>query len=98
MVRPVHDFAAGRITPQPQPADGVTYAAKLARDEGRIDWAQPAVAIDRAVRALNPGPGTFFELNGERIKLLAAEPVPGKGTPGTQIGRASCRERVCQYV
>src|SRR3546814_1347896 len=59
MVRAVHDFAAGRITPQPQPADGVTYAAKLARDEGRIDWAQPAVAIDRAVRALNPGPGTF---------------------------------------
>src|SRR3546814_2591383 len=70
MVRPVHDFAAGRITPQPQPADGVTYAAKLARDEGRIDWAQPAVAIDRAVRALNPGPGTFFELNGERIKQI----------------------------
>src|SRR3546814_16272619 len=59
MVRAGHDFAAGRITPQPQPADGVTYAAKLARDEGRIDWAQPAVAIDRAVRALNPGPGTF---------------------------------------
>src|SRR3546814_7886910 len=38
MVRAMHDFAAGRIAPQPQPADGVTYAAKLARDEGRIDW------------------------------------------------------------
>jgi methionyl-tRNA formyltransferase len=88
MVRAVHDFADGKISPQPQPAAGVTYAAKLARDEGRIDWTKPAIAIDRAVRALNPGPGTFFELNGERIKLLACEPATGVGVPGTALDDA----------
>jgi methionyl-tRNA formyltransferase len=88
MVRAVHDFAAGKIQPQPQATDGVTYAAKLSKDEGRIDWTKPAAEIDRMVRALNPGPGTSFELNGERIKLLAAEPVSGSGTPGTTLDDA----------
>ena len=40
------------------------------------------------VRALNPGPGTFFEMNGERIKLLAAEPVAATGAPGTALDDA----------
>lgn len=88
MVRVLHAFADGKITPQPQATDGVTYAAKLARDEGRIDWTKPAIEIDRMVRALNPGPGTTFELNGERIKLLAAEPVSGSGTPGQMLDDA----------
>jgi methionyl-tRNA formyltransferase len=88
MVQAVHAFAAGKIQPQPQPVEGVTYAAKLLKDEGRIDWAKPAIAIDRAVRALNPGIGTSFELNGERIKLLAAEPVDGNGQPGTAVDDA----------
>jgi methionyl-tRNA formyltransferase len=88
MVRALHDFATGKITPQSQPAAGVTYAAKLSKDEGRIDWTKPAVEIDRMVRALNPGPGTTFDLNGERIKLLATEPVTGSGTPGTLLDDA----------
>ncbi len=89
MVRAVHDFADGRIVPQPQPTEGVTYAAKLARDEGRIDWTRPAIEIDRAVRALNPGPGTFFATeNGERVKLLACAPAEGRGRPGTMLDDA----------
>ena len=88
MVRALHDFAAGKIVPQPQPAEGVTYAAKLSKNEGRIDWTKSAVEIDRMVRALNPGPGTTFELNGERIKLLAAEPVSGSGAPGVMLDDA----------
>lgn len=95
MVRALHAFADGRITPQPQPADGVTYAAKLAKDEGRIDWTKSAIEIDRMVRALNPGPGTTFQLNGERIKLLACEPVQGGGVPGTLLddtGTVACGE------
>ena len=51
MVRAVHDFAAGRITPRPQPAEGVTYAAKIQREEGRLDWSKSAAEIDRAIRA-----------------------------------------------
>lgn len=88
MVRAVHGFADGKIVPQPQATDGVTYAAKLAKDEGRIDWTKSAAEIDRMVRALNPGPGTTFELNGERIKLLAAEPVSGSGAAGTMLDDA----------
>ncbi|WP_298720615.1 methionyl-tRNA formyltransferase [uncultured Ferrovibrio sp.] len=86
MVRAVHAYADGKIEPKPQPDEGVTYAAKLSKDEGRIDWSRSAVEIDRMVRALNPGPGTFFETeSGERIKLLAAEPVAAKGEPGLVI-------------
>ncbi|WP_366092684.1 methionyl-tRNA formyltransferase [Ferrovibrio sp.] len=88
MLRAVHDFADGKIAPQPQATEGVTYAAKLSRDDGRIDWTKSAVEIDRLVRALNPGVGTVFELNGERIKLLACEPVSATGMPGTMIDDA----------
>jgi len=88
MLRAVHDFADGKIVPEAQSADGVTYAAKLLKDEGRIDWTKSAAEIDRMVRALNPGPGTTFELNGERIKLLAAEPVSGSGAAGTMLDDA----------
>lgn len=88
MVRAVHDFAAGKIQPQPQPTEGVTYAAKLLKDEGRIDWTKPAFEIDRTVRALNPGIGTHFEISGERIKLLAAEPANGSGAAGTALDDA----------
>lgn len=93
MVRALHAFNDGKITPQPQPAEGVTYAAKLAKDEGRIDWTKSATEIDRMVRALNPGPGTTFELNGERIKLLACEPVAQSGKPGVvldDVGTVAC--------
>lgn len=88
MVRAVHGFAAGKIAPQVQATEGVTYAAKLSKDEGRIDWSKSAIEIDRMVRALNPGPGTTFELNGERIKLLGCEPVADQGAPGTLLDDA----------
>lgn len=69
--------------PVPQPAAGVTYAAKLTREDGRIDWQQGADEIDRQVRALNPWPGTFCRLGSETLKVLAAEQAPGSGAPGT---------------
>jgi methionyl-tRNA formyltransferase len=74
--------ASGDLTPRPQPADGVTYAHKLDRDEGRLDWTQPASVLERTVRALNPAPGVWFEHSGERIKVLAAEPTDATGIPG----------------
>lgn len=83
-------LAAGTLTPEPQPADGVTYAAKLARDDGRLDWTHDAAFIERQVRALTPWPGCWFDLGpaqgNERIKVLAAEPAgEGAGTPGTLL-------------
>jgi len=61
--------------PVPQPEDGVTYAAKIDKAEARIDFAQDAVEIERLVRAMNPAPGAWFEVAGERVKVLAAEVV-----------------------
>jgi methionyl-tRNA formyltransferase len=73
------------LEPAPQPEDGVTYASKIEKHEARLDFGQAAVAVERQVRAFNPAPGAFFELAGERIKVLAAEIVGLAGPPGTVI-------------
>ncbi|WP_210358565.1 MULTISPECIES: methionyl-tRNA formyltransferase [Sphingomonas] len=62
--------------PVAQPEEGVTYAAKIDKAEARIDFTRSAVAIERLVRAMNPAPGAWFELRGERIKVLACEALP----------------------
>ncbi len=69
--------------PQPQPDEGATYAAKVDKAEARIDWSAPADAIERRVLAFNPAPGAWFEVSGERLKLLeAAAAEVGGGRPG----------------
>lgn len=70
IVTAITRLAAGDLPATPQPVEGVTYAAKLDREEGRIDWRRAATLIDRQVRALNPAPGVWFEFEGERVKLL----------------------------
>ncbi len=72
----------------PQPEAGVTYAPKIVKEDGRLDWTQPAAALDRRVRALNPWPGAFFTQGSETIRVLAAEPAEGKGPPGTVLDTA----------
>ena len=61
--------------PTPQPDEGVTYAAKIDKSEARLDFLTSAVQVERQVRAFNPVPGAFFELEGERYKILAADVV-----------------------
>jgi methionyl-tRNA formyltransferase len=63
----------GELTPVPQPEDGVTYASKIEKHEARLDFTQPAVAVERQVRAFNPAPGAFFEFGGERIKSFLTQ-------------------------
>jgi methionyl-tRNA formyltransferase len=79
-------LAAGRLEAVPQPAEGATYAAKLTRAEERLDWREPALLLDRRVRALAPWPGAWCEIGGERVKVLEAEAVAGTGEPGRVIG------------
>ena len=67
------------IEPVPQPQEGVTYASKIEKHEARLDFTRDADAAERQVRAFNPMPGAFFELGGERIKILAADVLPGEG-------------------
>jgi methionyl-tRNA formyltransferase len=71
-----------RLEPIPQPDEGVTYAAKISKDEARIDWSRSASDIARQVQGLAPFPGAWFEANGERVKLLAATVTDGHGMPG----------------
>jgi methionyl-tRNA formyltransferase len=78
----------GRYPPEPQNEEEVTYAAKIRKEEARIDWAFPALQILHQVRGLAPFPGAWFETNGERIKLLDAEVVEGDGRPGEVLDDA----------
>ena len=66
----------------PQPDDGVTYAKKIDKAEARLDFSRSAVEIERQVRAFAPAPGAWFEYEGERYKVLAAEVVASGGWPG----------------
>ena len=69
----------------PQPEEGVTYAPKIEKHEARLDFSCPAAEVERQVRAFNPAPGGFFELAGERIRVLAAEVAGLAGPPGAVL-------------
>ena len=62
--------------PEEQPEVGVTYASKVDKAEARIEWSRSAEEIERQVRAFAPTPGAWFAVNGERIKVLAADTTP----------------------
>ena len=93
IVAAIGAWQAGRITPVPQPVEGATYAAKLSKAEARIDWSQPAVAIDRQVRAFNPWPVAETAWNGRQLRIWQCEPEPsGAGAaPGTVLESSSDR-------
>ncbi len=77
----VRAVAAG-LAPVPQPDEGVTYARKLERAEGRIDWRLDAALLDRRIRAFTPFPGAFLEIGGERLKVLEAVPEVAAASAG----------------
>ena len=78
---------AERPRPSPQLAEGASYAPKLTRADGALDWSRPAEELDRQVRALNPWPGTWCPWGAEVLKVLEAEPATWrtKGPPGTVL-------------
>jgi len=86
LVGTLRDLAIHR--PVAQPEDGVTYAKKIDKAEARIDFTQPAEQVERQVRAFMPAPGAFFEFDGERYKVLAADLAEGSGAPGTTLDDA----------
>jgi methionyl-tRNA formyltransferase len=83
MVEVLGDLAA--YPPVAQDDALATHAPKIDKGEARIDWSRGAEEIERLVRGLAPFPGAWFELEGERIKLLRAEVVEGTGAPGTVL-------------
>ncbi|KQM17370.1 methionyl-tRNA formyltransferase [Novosphingobium sp. Leaf2] len=86
LVGTLEDLAVHRAVRQPE--DGVTYARKIEKSEARLDFAQEPEQVERQIRAFTPTPGAFFELEGERYKVLAADIVPGDGTAGTVLDDA----------
>ncbi|MFE7674823.1 methionyl-tRNA formyltransferase [Streptomyces albidoflavus] len=68
----------GTLQAVPQPADGVSLAPKLTVEDAQVDWAAPALRVDRVVRGCTPAPGAWTVFRGERLKLVAARPLPGE--------------------
>jgi len=66
-------LAEGYLEATPQPDEGVTYAEKLTRETGHLDFTQDAATLERTVRGLAPWPGAWFELDGARFKVFAAD-------------------------
>jgi methionyl-tRNA formyltransferase len=83
IVEVLADLAA--FPPEVQDDAAAIYAPKIDKAEARVDWSAPADVIERTVRGLAPFPGAWFELEGERVKLLLAEAVDASGVPGTVL-------------
>jgi methionyl-tRNA formyltransferase len=102
LVETLPRYVRGELPPQPQPAEGVTYARKLSKDDGRLDWSQPAAVLHRRLRAFTPWPGTFTFLPAEPrpqlLKVWRAELAVGAGAPGEVLAAdksgilIACRE------
>jgi methionyl-tRNA formyltransferase len=102
LVATMDGIESGELVAKPQASQGVSFAPKLTVDESRIDWAKPALAVDRLVRGCTPSPGAWTTFRGERVKVLPVTPVPaatpvtaatlvtrGEAVRGGQAGEAS---------
>jgi len=86
LLEALEGYAAGTLCSMPQPSEGVTYASKLKREEGRLNWHSSATAWVRKIQAFTPWPGVWFEHEGTRLKVLAAEAIDHiQGDPGTVL-------------
>jgi methionyl-tRNA formyltransferase len=74
--------AAGTLQSTPQPESGVTLAPMLAKEDGRVDFTRPAAEVDCWIRGMDPWPGAFSALDGERLKLFRSRRAVGVGRPG----------------
>ncbi|MDO8571076.1 MAG: methionyl-tRNA formyltransferase, partial [bacterium] len=88
LIKTIKDHARGAITPITQDDTLTTYTRLLTRDSGKIDWSESAEHIDRAIRALNPWPGTWTLWHNKRLKILKAEVLDtAYQTPQLHYGR-----------
>ncbi len=86
LVETVDGLAAGRVTETPQDDASATYAPRLTKDDGIVDWSRPAIAIHNQIRGLHPWPHAYSYVNGRRLILLAARwQTDGRHVPGTVV-------------
>ena len=83
----LHQAESGTLHAEPQPVEGVTYAHKVEKSEAQVDWTQDAASIVRRIRAFDPFPGASSALDGETVKLWAAEAQAGASSeaPGSVL-------------
>jgi methionyl-tRNA formyltransferase len=90
LVKTIPDYCAGKLPLTPQPATGATYARKIEKDDGRLDWNQPARVLWNRLRAFTPWPGAFTALTGVAknplLKVLRAEPLEPDAAPALPPG------------
>jgi methionyl-tRNA formyltransferase len=85
LVATLDGIADGSLEARPQAPDDVSLAPKITVDDARVDWTQPAAAIDRQVRACTPAPGAWTTWAGERVKLGPLDPADGQLPPGEVV-------------
>ena len=78
-------YINGELSPQPQPAEGATYAPMLKKEDGLLDFGQSAIQLERRVRAMSPWPGAFFEWQGAPLKIHKARVASGRADAGQRI-------------
>lgn len=88
MVDALAKLEAGPVVLTPQALEGVTIAPKVSTAEARIDWNKPASQVAAAIRGMSPFPGAWFEMDGQRLKVLHARAEPGTGEPGEVLDDA----------
>ena len=86
IVQALEDIANGRLTPLPQSNDGVTYAAKVTKAEGRLDWSRSAAELERRIRAFDPAPGVHATIDGVNLKIWKACVMQDSQSPQAQPG------------
>lgn len=104
LLKTLEALQARKIQPQSQPNVGVTYAAKLTKQEGQLDWTQEAKRLERQVRAFTPWPAAWFNWQNETYKVLAADVLPLTGEPGQVLddqltiacGKQALRPKILQ--
>jgi methionyl-tRNA formyltransferase len=88
LVETLPGYLAGTLQPYPQPGQGVTYADRLRKEDGKLEWSRSAGELARRARAFSPWPSTYTVWEGQRLKVLEATPVPGwrgDAPPGTVV-------------
>jgi methionyl-tRNA formyltransferase len=108
LVQTIRDYTAGKITPRPQPTEGVTYARKISKEDGLLDWNQPARVLWNRIRAFTPWPGAFTHLPAEPrpllLKIWQVEITDQLGQPGEILHAdktgivIACREQALKVL
>lgn len=78
LLEALEGYVSGNVFPMEQPIEGITYASKLTKEEGQIDWGLSAMTLRQKIQAFTPWPGVYFAYEGLRLKVLAAEVIFGR--------------------